>query len=92
MEIKRDDYQRWRHDPVSKFFLKYLTDKREEMKAFALESWVNGSQSFSDCNQTIRGQIIELQEIAELPFEAIQEFYKETEESNAAEDSIGTSR
>jgi len=92
MDIKRDDYQRWRHDPVSKFFLKFLLDKQAELKSIALESWVNGSQSFSDCNQTIRGQIIELKEIAELPFEAIEEFYKDTEENNAAENSIGTSR
>lgn len=92
MEIKREEYQRWRHDPVSKFFLKFLTDKQIELKAIALESWVNGSQSFGDCNQTIRGQIIELQEIAELPFEAIEEFYKDTEEENAAENSVGTTR
>ncbi|MDE2099598.1 MAG: hypothetical protein KGL39_20265 [Patescibacteria group bacterium] len=79
--IPKEQYQEWRHHPVSKVFLQFLRDKQEFLKAAALEQWVGGSDSFVSCNQTVRGQIIELGEIAELPFEAIEEFYKEKEDA-----------
>lgn len=82
--ISKEDYQGWKHDQVSKVVLKFLADKQEYLKQAALASWVDGSQSFADCNQTIRGQIIELQEIIELPFEAMCEFYRKEEDNEAA--------
>lgn len=84
MNISREEYQEWRHHPVSKIFLQFLLDKQAFLKAASLDQWLGGADSFASCNQTIRGQIIELGEIAELPFEAIDEFYKE-KENNAAE-------
>lgn len=88
MNITKEDYQQWRHDPVSKVFLRFLEDKREFLKAAALEHWVNGNKSFAEMNDTVRGQIVELDEIANLPFEAIDEFYKEKEENIAAENPV----
>jgi hypothetical protein len=87
MNISREEYQEWRHHPVSKIFLQFMRDKQAFLKAAALEQWVDGSESFANCNQTIRGQIIELGEMSECPFEAISEFYKQ-EESNAAKDTV----
>lgn len=88
--ISKEDYQAWKHEQVSKVVLQFLADKQQELKAIALESWVNGSQSFSDCNQTVRGQIIELNEIIELPFEAILAFYQDKQEENATETIINS--
>lgn len=86
MSITKEQFGLWKHDPVSKLFFNYLTNKRAFLKHAALEQWVAGSQSFSDCNQTVRGQIIELEEIIELPFEAIEAFYQERENGAESED------
>jgi hypothetical protein len=48
------------------------------MKFMALEGWISGSKSFA--SDTVRGQIIELNEIIELPFEALVEFYRKEED------------
>lgn len=79
IDLKREQYQEWRHHPVSKIFFQFLRDKQAHFKATAVEAWVDG-QAFSD---VVRGQIVEMNEITELPFEAIDEFYKGKE--NAAE-------
>lgn len=79
MNISRQEFQEWKHHPVSKVFFEYLREKQKFVKESALEQWVNGSEAFASCNQTVRGQIIELNEVIELPFEAIEEFYKEKE-------------
>src|SRR6267154_2680186 len=78
--ISKEDYQGWKHDQVSKVVLKFLADKQKYLKEAALESWVAGSKSFADCNQTVRGQIIELDEVINLPFEALIEFYRKEED------------
>ena len=88
--ISREEYQEWRHHPVSKVFLQFLKDKQEFLKAAALDQWVNGSESFANCNSTIRGQVIELGEIAELPFEAMDAFYKEKAENEPQGFETGT--
>ncbi len=80
--ISKEDYQAWRHQAVTKVILQFLADKQSFIKTAALEQWVNGADTFTSSNQTVRGQIIELQEIIDLPFEAVVEFYQSQEESN----------
>lgn len=80
--ITKADFQSWRHNPVSKVVLRYLTDKRAFVERSALDQWIAGSMSMM-ADQTIRGQIIELLEIEQLPFEAIFNFY--SQEDNATE-------
>jgi len=80
--ISKEDYQGWKHDQVSKIVLKFLADKQEYLKQAALESWVAGSKSFAECSDTVRGQIIELDEMINLPFEAMTEFYRKEEDGD----------
>ncbi len=82
MEIDREDFNQWRHHPVTKVFLRYLHDKRRYLTTAMTEQWLGGSLSMQT-EQTVRGQIIELMELEILPFEAIESFY--SEEENAAE-------
>lgn len=86
--ITKEQFNLWKHDPVSKWFFNYLINKQAFLKHAALEQWVAGSQSFADCNQTVRGQIIELEEIVDLPFEAIEAFYQERENGAESEGSV----
>lgn len=89
--IPKEQYQEWRHHPVSKVVLQFLRDKQEYLKAAALDHWVNGSQSFASINEVVRGQIVELGEIADLQFEAIEAFYQE-KEANATSSADTDSR
>ncbi|MDB5607796.1 MAG: hypothetical protein JWP25_4696 [Bradyrhizobium sp.] len=79
MDITREQYQLWKYDPVTKLFIGFLLEKRKFLIDAAAEQWLGGSDVFATANQTVRGQIVELGEIADLPFEAIDEFYKERE-------------
>lgn len=89
-EISKEQFGLWKHEPVTRWFLDYLINKRAFLKSAALENWLAGSKSFGDINQTVRGQIIELEEICDLPFEAIEAFYKERDEIHEAETSISS--
>ena len=71
--ISREQYGLWKHEPVTSIFLKYLADKQAFLKKTAQEMWLDGQEP----SQAIRGQIIELQELIDLPFEAITALYEE---------------
>lgn len=89
--ITKEQFGLWKHEPVTRWFFDYLLNKHAFLRSTALEQWVAGSQSFADINQAVRGQIIELEEICNLPWEAIEEFYKERDinEAEAADGSQG---
>jgi hypothetical protein len=78
--VTKEQFNLWKHDPVSRVFLAFLKDKREFLINRVSEMWVDGAE----VPPAIRGQVIELGEIAELQFEAIESFYK-TEEEDGAE-------
>lgn len=84
--ITEGDFQSWRHNPVTKVFLRYLVDKRTFIERSTLDQWISGSMSLM-ADQSLRGQIIELIEIERLPFEAIFNFYSQEE---ASDDNSGT--
>lgn len=72
--ITREQFGLWKHEPITKLFFDYLRKKEEFLKTAATEQWLAGS----GWPETVRGQIIELQEVCDLPFEAIEEFLRET--------------
>jgi len=79
VNISKEQFNLWKHDPVSKVFLAFLKDKREFLITRVSEMWVDGAE----VPPAIRGQVIELGEIASLEFEAIEAFYKPEEEDVA---------
>lgn len=79
--IRLEDFQQWRHHPVSKVVLQFLRDYREVMHRELLERWTANSLTLSDEHE-MRGRSATLQEFAELQFESMLNFYKEGE--NAA--------
>ena len=81
--ITPHEFSAWRHHAVTKLFLQYLRDKRAFIERAVLDRWISGALTLQ-ADQTIRGQIIELAELSDLPFEALQEFYREEEGANAA--------
>lgn len=82
--ISAEDFNTWKHHPASKVVLQYLRDKRLFIERLALDQWIAGALTLT-ADQTMRGQIIELFEIENLPFEAIESFYFSDEDRNANE-------
>lgn len=84
--ITESDFQIWRHHPVTKVVLGFLTDKTQFLERAALDQWLAGTLSLQ-ADQTVRGQIIELNEVAEMPFGMLAEFYgtDQEKEVNAAQ-------
>jgi hypothetical protein len=80
--MTKEQFNLWKHEPVTKWFFNYLINKRAFLKSAALEMWLNDPKVL---NETLRGQIIELEEIADLPWDAIESFYKEREQIDGAE-------
>lgn len=75
--MTKEQYGLWKHEPVTRWFFDYLINKQAFLRSASLEMWLSDPKSLSE---TVRGQIIELDEIIELPFEAIEAFYQEREE------------
>lgn len=81
--ITESDFQSWRHNPVSKVVLQYLSDKRAFVERSVIDQWIAGSMSLM-ADQSLRGQIIELIEMHQLPFEAIFNFYSKEDDGTEA--------
>lgn len=75
MTVTKEQFGLWKHEPVTKFFFKFLRDKTEFMTRRATEQWLDGKA----WPETVRGQIIELIEVLATEYEFIEEFYKESD-------------
>jgi hypothetical protein len=81
--LTSEDYALWRHHPVTKVFLKYVEDFSVALEREAVDRWISGALKLID-EQEMRGRIMTLREISELPLSAIREFYKEEDETENA--------
>ena len=77
--MTKEQFNLWKHDPASKFFFAFLRDKRAFLIDRVSEMWVDGAE----VPPAVRGQVIELGEIASVEFDAIESFYKPEEEDGA---------
>ena len=82
--IQRQDYLDWRQHPVTGLFRRYLSDYRADLRRGAIERWEDGSLNLGT-EKEIKSRLNVLEELADLPFEAIVEFYRQTDELNEAE-------
>ena len=84
--ITKEQFNLWKHEPVTKYFFDYLVNKRAFLKSAALDMWLSDPKNLSE---TLRGQIIELEEVTELPWDAIEAFYQEREDGAEPQGSVG---
>jgi hypothetical protein len=83
--IAEADFQSWKHHPVSKVYLQFLTDYRAMLLRDLLGRWEAGELTI-ETEKEIRGRTITLAELVELQFPSIQKFYQEEEnEATSAE-------
>ncbi len=81
--ISTDEFNLWRHHPVSKIFLKYAADFASILEREALDRWRSGTLKLVD-EQEMRGRVLTLREIVELQFEAIDQFYQQDQKEEEA--------
>lgn len=86
--IAEQDYQTWRHHPVTKVFIEYLRDYRQDLIEAATVQWLDGQLQIATADE-LRGRALAIDDIAELPFAAMIAFYdninkkREDQEINA---------
>lgn len=82
--LSEQEYHLWRHNPLTAAYLLYLGDLADRFRASAadlLEAGTLASQA-----DVIRGRLLNLRELQNLPLDAIQNFYRQ--EDNEAGDGI----
>lgn len=86
-QIKSDDFNRWKHHPVSKVYLQFLRDFSAQLVSHIHDEWLSGKLSLLD-EKEARGRVLLLNELAELKFVSIQSFYgvEEQDEPSAEAD------
>ena len=68
MQVSREQFQEWRHHPVTEAVNKYLRDFR----ALMMEQWAAGD----DMGPVEQKQAQQLGDLAELQYDALVEFYE----------------
>lgn len=79
-DLTETDYNMWRHHPVTMAYLDFLRDYREMLLKDTMSLWEGGTLKLAD-EQERRGRVLACSEMAELPFEAIRQFYEGEKES-----------
>lgn len=82
-EVSRQQYQEWRNHPVTLAFRKYLVDYRAVLKEEAWGRLQGGALDPVDQGE-IKGRANTLEEVSDIPFDAIVRFYQTDEEADAA--------
>ena len=84
--IEEAEYKAWRHHPVTRLVLQYLEDYRAALVKEAVGRWESGKLVLTDEHE-LRGRILVVREIGELPFSAIEEFYRTGDDNEVSEQS-----
>lgn len=85
-DITEADFQSWKHHPVTKVYLRYLTDFEQELMA-KLVDILRASESSPDPFQLgmFNGRSAAIREMATLDFEHIASFYTPPEQEDKQE-------
>lgn len=78
LELEETQFNQWKHHPVTEAFLKFLKDKADSYRRDLVFMWESNSLSDSDQNE-LRGRVLLLEELSNLPLVVIQNFYKSEE-------------
>jgi hypothetical protein len=73
-DVKDLDFAHWKHHPITKVFLQFLTDNRKMLIDELLTSWEGGSLDLT-MEKEIRGRSMLITEIVNLELGHIKSFY-----------------
>lgn len=72
--VTRRDFENWLHNPVTKMYLRFLTDYRAGLITQIVGQWESGALKLSD-EMEARGRAVAIKEMIELQFSHITGFY-----------------
>src|ERR1700690_4348593 len=82
--ISEENFNLWKHHPVSELFRRFSEDFRAQLIKEHLSDWHAGKiDQVRDLE--IRGRVAQLTDIIELSFASIQNFYPEQEGNDGSE-------
>lgn len=79
--ITAQDFALWRHQPVTKMFLKYLNDRQADFTAGVMERWLGGEIELSTAHEA-RGFAKCLGEVVGTRLTDVDLFYKQLQMLN----------
>ena len=79
--LSEQEFQLWRHNPITAAYLRYLGDQIEAFRTAAADLLEAGNLDRSD---VIRGRLLTLRELQNLSLDDVQNFYRheDNEEKN----------
>lgn len=83
--ITEADFQSWKHNPVTKMFVRYLGDYAEALERDHLLRWKTGALN-EKIEYEAAGRQASLTELAVLEFSHVYAFYEEPEQQETDED------
>ena len=92
MDLSEQEYNLWRHNPITATYLEYLKDQADAFRTAAADLLEAGN--LAPQADMIRGRILTLRELQTLSLGVIQNFYRQedTEEVDGSKDDQGTAR
>lgn len=80
-DIAQQDYQRWRHHPVSAVVLRYLDDYANTLVSGVVDAFLEGSL-IKGAHDEARGRVKLCRELSTLSWSEIRQFYGLPEEQD----------
>lgn len=75
LELTEQEFNLWRHNPITAAYLSYLGDQVEAFRIAAMDLLEAGA--LAPQSDVIRGRILSLRELQTLSLGAIQNFYRQ---------------
>lgn len=82
LELSEQEYNLWRHHPITSAYLKYLGDQIEAFRSAVADLLENGT--LNPQAEMIRGRILTLRELQNLSLGDIRNFYRKEEDAGNA--------
>ncbi len=82
LELNDQDYNQWRHHPITSAYLQYLNDQIEAFRTAAADLLEDGKLNPQEGE--LRGRLLTLRELQSLSLEHIKNFYRQEESEEKA--------
>lgn len=84
LDLGEEEFQQWRHHPVTAAFLHFLEDQADNFRTAAADLWEVGRLDPNNPNgelnaNVLRGRTLALRELSTLTLEEMRGFYQQSE-------------
>ena len=77
-DISKEDFNSFKHHPVMKYLRQYFKDYRQMLLNEVFSRWEAGAIELT-LEKEVRGRVVQINEILDLEFEHIRNFYAEND-------------